>query len=166
MRTDFLGLFTTVNSARVPCVVVGGLALLLHGVDRVTAVVDLVTDLATGATRDLINALTAAGYRPVAPVDPALLADASIRDRWRTEHNMEVFSLWDSTNRGPTLDVLLSSPVPFADLQRDALTVTLEGVPVTVASVAHLITMKQHTARPRDLEDVQRLRVLQSGVPK
>ena len=84
----------------------------------------------------------------------------------RTERNMEVFSLWDTTNRRPTLDVLLSSPVPFADLLRDALTVTLEGVPITVASVAHLIAMKEHTARPRDLEDVQRLRLLQSGVPK
>ena len=158
--------FPTDGSARVPYVVVGGLALLLHGVDRVTADVDLVTDRAADATRDLINALTAAGYRPVAPVDPALLADASIRDQWRTQPNMEVFSLWDTTNRGPTLDVLLSSPVPFTDLHRDALTVTLDGVPVTVASVAHLITMKEHTARPRDLEDVQRLRVLQSGVPK
>ena len=158
--------FPTDGSARVPYVVVGGLALLLHGVDRVTADVDLVTDRATDATRDLINALTAAGYRPVAPVDPALLADASIRDQWRTQPNMEVFSLWDTPNRGPTLDVLLSSPVPFTDLHRDALTVTLDGVPVTVASVAHLITMKEHTARPRDLEDVQRLRVLQSGVPK
>ena len=57
----------------------------------------------------------------------------------RTERNMEVFSLWDTTNRRPTLDVLLTSPVPFADLLRDALTVTLDGVPVTVASVAHLI---------------------------
>jgi len=85
MRTDFLGLFTTLNSARVPYVVVGGLALLLHGVDRVTADVDLVTDLATGATRDLISALTAAGYRPVAPVDPELLADAAIRDQWRAD---------------------------------------------------------------------------------
>lgn len=158
--------FPTDGSARVPYVVVVGLALLLHGVDRVTADVDLVTDRAADATRDLINALTAAGYRPVAPVDPALLADASIRDQWRTQPNMEVFSLWDTPNRGPTLDVLLSSPVPFTDLHRDALTVTLDGVPVTVASVAHLITMKEHTARPRDLEDVQRLRVLQSGVPK
>jgi hypothetical protein len=54
----------------------------------------------------------------------------------------------------------------FADLQRDALTVTLDGVPVMVASIAHLIRMKEYTARPRDLEDVQRLRGLQSGVPK
>jgi hypothetical protein len=137
MRTDFLGLFATLNSACAPYVV-GGLALLLHGVDRMTADVDLVTDLATGATRD----------------------------QWRTQRSMEVFSLWDTTNRGLTLDVLLSSPVPFTDLHRDALTVILDGVPVTLASVAHLITMKEHTARPRDLEDVQRLRVLQSGVPK
>ncbi|NJD32983.1 MAG: hypothetical protein FIB04_13985 [Gammaproteobacteria bacterium] len=166
MRTDFLGLLATLNDARVPYVVVGGLALLLHGIDRVTADVDLVIDLATGGTLELVNALTTAGYRPVAPVDPTLFADATTRDQWRAERNMEVFSLWDSTNRRPTLDVLLSSPVPFADLHRDASTITLDGVPITVASIAHLIAMKQHTARPRDLDDVERLRALQRGEQK
>jgi hypothetical protein len=76
---------------------------------------------------------------------------------------MEVFSLWDTTNRRPTIDVLLASPVPFTDLLNGSVTVTIGAVQVRVASVAHLIDMKQQTARPRDLEDVERLRILQRG---
>ena len=74
---------------------------------------------------------------------------------------MEVFSLWDATNRRPTVDVLLACPIPFTELLKDSVIVTLGAVQIRVASVAHLMDMKQQTARPRDLEDVERLRVLQ-----
>jgi hypothetical protein len=40
MPTDFIGLFTLLASSRVRFVVVGSLALLLHGLDRLTADVD------------------------------------------------------------------------------------------------------------------------------
>lgn len=161
MPTDFLSLFAALSAARIPYVVVGGLAMLLHGIDRVTGDIDLVIDLASGTSTDLVNALTGAGYRPFAPVDPALLANESIREQWRLERGMEVFSLWDSTNRRPTVDVLLACPVPFTELLHDSVIVTIGAVQIRVASVAHLISMKQQTARPRDLEDVERLRVLQ-----
>ena len=161
MPTDFLSLFAAINAACVPYVVVGGLAMLLHGIDRVTGDIDLVIDLASGTSTDLVNALTKAGYRPFAPVDPALLANATIREQWRLERGMQVFSLWDTTNRRPTVDVLLACPVPFTELLNDAVTVTIGAVQIRVASLAHLIGMKQQTARPRDLEDVERLRVLQ-----
>jgi hypothetical protein len=74
---------------------------------------------------------------------------------------MEVFSLWDATNRRPTVDVLLACPIPFTELLKDSVIVTLGAVQIRVASVTHLMNMKQRTARPRDLEDVERLRVLQ-----
>ena len=161
MPTDFLSLFAVLNAARVPYVVVGGLAMLLHGIDRVTGDIDLVIDLSSGTSTDLVEALTKAGYRPFAPVDPTLLAIETIREQWRLERGMEVFSLWDTTNRRPTVDVLLACPVPFTELLNDSVTVTIGAVQIRVASVAHLIGMKQQTARPRDREDVERLRVLQ-----
>jgi len=161
MPTDFLSLFAVLNAARIPYVVVRGVAMLLHGIDRVTGDIDLVIDLASGASTDLVNRLTDAGYRPLAPVDPALLANETIREQWRLERGMQVFSLWDMTNRRPTVDVLLACPVPFTELLNDSVTVTIGAVQIRVASLAHLIGMKQQTARPRDLEDVARLKVLQ-----
>ena len=161
MPTDFLSLFAVLNAAQIPYVVVGGLAMLLHGIDRVTGDIDLVIDLAPRASADLVNVLTSAGYRPFAPVDPALLANETVREQWRVERGMEVFSLWDATNRRPTVDVLLACPVPFTTLLNDSVTVTIGAVQIRVASIAHLIDMKQQTTRPRDLEDVERLRMLQ-----
>ena len=67
MPTDFIGLFAVLTAARVRFVVVGGLAVLLHGLDRLTADVDLVIDLSTEAATDTVRALTAAGYRVWAP---------------------------------------------------------------------------------------------------
>jgi hypothetical protein len=49
MPTDFLGVLRAVQDAQVIYVLVGGLAALLHGVDRLTAVIDRIVDLAPGA---------------------------------------------------------------------------------------------------------------------
>ena len=62
MPTDFVRLFGILAAARVRFVVVCGLALLLHGLDRLTADVGLVIDLSADAARDAVRALTGAGY--------------------------------------------------------------------------------------------------------
>ena len=130
---DFVGLFTLLAAGRIRFVVVGGLALLLHGLDRLTADVDLAIDLSTDATQDAVRALTEAGCRPLAPVDPMSLADPDQRRAWQTTHGMQVFSFWDTAN-------------------------TIGGVVVRIASIRHLIRMKQAAGRPQDIADVERLR--------
>lgn len=97
----------------------------------------------------------------MAPVDPRQLSDSSARETWRRERNMQVFSFWDSTGRRPTIDVFLSPPIPFEDLWRDATRVEVSNsIRVTVASVDHLIRLKEEAGRPQDLADVERLRKL------
>ena len=98
MPTDFLSLLAVINAAQVPYVVVGGLAMLLHGIDRVTADIDLVIDLAPESARAVVM---------------ALFADETIRGQWQQLHGMQVFSLWDTENRRPTVDILLAPPVSF-----------------------------------------------------
>ena len=83
MPTDFIGLFAMLAAAKVRFVLVGGLALVLHGLDRLTADVDLVIDLSGDSARAAVEALTAAGYRPLAPVDPIALADPERRREWQ-----------------------------------------------------------------------------------
>jgi predicted nucleotidyltransferase len=51
MPTDFIGLFAMLAAAKVRFVLVGGLALVLHGLDRLTADVDLVIDLSVDSAR-------------------------------------------------------------------------------------------------------------------
>jgi hypothetical protein len=158
MPTDFIGLFAILAAAQVRFVLVGGLALVLHGLDRLTADVDLVIDLSEESARTTVQTLTAAGYRPLAPVDPVALADPAQRLEWQTVRNMQVFSFWDSTNTRPTVDVMLESPVPFEDLWAAASVMNIGGHEVRVASIEHLIRMKTAAGRAQDLPDVERLR--------
>ena len=163
MPTDFIGLFAILAAARVRFVLVGGVALVLHGLDRLTADVDLVIDLSTESVRAAVQALTAAGYRPLAPVDPIALADPAKRLEWQTVRNMQVFSFWDSTNKRPTIDVMLQSPVSFEDLWAAASVMNIAGHEIRVASIEHLIRMKAAAGRAQDLADIERLRAKLEG---
>ena len=62
-------------------VVVGGLAVVLHGHARLTVDLDLVVDLAPEAARRTISALVGLGFRPLAPVEALDFADAARRRR-------------------------------------------------------------------------------------
>jgi hypothetical protein len=83
MPTDFIGLFALLAAARIPFVLIGGLVLVLHGIDRLTADVDLVIDLSADSARAAVQALVSAGYRALAPVDPILLANPEHRNEWQ-----------------------------------------------------------------------------------
>lgn len=157
MPTDFLAVFAALTQANVRFVVAGGLAVVLHGHDRLTADIDIALDLSTESVRTAVRALTSIGYRPLAPVDPQSLADAATRAAWQRERNMQVFSFWDSTNTKPTVDIFLEPPLPFDELWAKAISVPFGGMTIRIASVPHLIHMKHVAGRPKDLADIERL---------
>jgi hypothetical protein len=157
---DFISLFAVLAATRIRFVVVGGLAMLLQGVDRLTADADLVVDLAADELADAIRALTASGYRPLAPVDPLALLDAATRADWQRSKGMTVFSFWDSTHTRPTVDVLLESPVPFEELWERADIIKIGSTDVRVAARDDLIRLKESSGRERDQADIEALRRL------
>jgi hypothetical protein len=161
VRTDFMKLFDTLNASGARYVIIGGMASLLHGVGRTTADVDIAMDFATDSATAAIKALTAGGYRPAAPVDPLDLTNPESRSRWQRDNSMVVFSFWDTGNRQPTLDILLEPAVPFADLRHDAVPMSLHGTTVPIASIEHLIQLKQYSGRDQDLADIEVLRRIQ-----
>lgn len=161
MPTDFHSLFAVLEARRLRYVVVGGLALVLHGVDRLTADIDLAVDLAPEAAGNLVTTLLSAGYCPAAPVDARLFADPATRAAWRRERGMQVFSLWDTTGTRPTIDLFTESVIPFEDLWKDAIAIEIaRDLAIRVASIPHLIQLKEIAGRPQDLADIQRLRTI------
>ncbi len=155
MPTDFVGLLTVLTAARARFVVFGGLAVVLHGFDRLTAVVDVVMDLSVDNAKSVIAALIDGGYRPLAPVDPMQFADASKRAEWQANHSMTFFSRWDTTQRRPSVDLFVESPIPFEPLYADSVPVDVRGVQVRLAALPHLIAMKKLAGRPQDLTDIE-----------
>ena len=160
MPVDFLSLFALLNARQVRYVLVGGLAVVLHGIDRITADIDLALDLGAESVGETVKALLDAGLRPMLPVDAMQLADPAIRRVWHEQRGMQVFSFWDPTHSRPSIDIFVESPIAFDELWRDAAEICLDGIALHVASVPHLIALKRISARPQDLADIERLLTL------
>jgi hypothetical protein len=157
----YLPLFKALNDAGVKYVVVGGLATVLHGYARFTADVDLVIDLQKAEAENAVKTLVGFGLKPRLPVDPLQFADPEVRESWRTEKNMEVFSFFDPRNPVLTVDLFVYEPVPYHELARRAERMDIDGTTVPVCSINDLIALKMKSARPRDLDDIERLREIQ-----
>lgn len=152
-----LDVLRALHQAEVRAVVVGGVAVVLHGHPRLTADLDLVLDLDPGNVTAAIDVLEDLGLRPRLPVPARDFADPQTRARWQRERNLTVFALHDPTDPLREVDLLAESPVDFAELWEASHVVVVEGVPIRVAGIAHLIAMKKAAGRPQDLADIEAL---------
>lgn len=149
-------IFQALNDRGARYVVVGGLAVVLHGHLRATADVDLIVDLEDSEVKKTLAALEAAGFRPYASVPASEFANPKQRAAWVRDKAMLVFSLRPETGV-PMVDLFLEHPIPFDPLWARSVLTTLRGVQVRVASIEDLITLKRMAGRPEDLGDIEAL---------
>lgn len=153
----FEPLFEILESAKIRYVVVGGLAVVLHGHARLTADLDLILDLEPGEAMRAIQALVGAGYSPQLPVPAEQFADPVVRRRWIEDKGMKVFSLWNPDKPMVVIDLFVEHPIPFGELWERSTMVELETTRARVASIEDLIFLKEEAGRPKDLEDIRHL---------
>ncbi len=55
------------------------------------------------------------------------------------------------------VDLFLQPPMPFDQLWGRGVTMNLRGVPIRVASIDDLISLKQRAGRPEDVADAEAL---------
>ncbi|MCI0634263.1 MAG: nucleotidyltransferase [Actinobacteria bacterium] len=157
----FEPIFDALNRADARYVVVGGVAVVLHGYARLTGDLDLAVDLAPEPARRIIQALGALGLRPAAPVDPETFADRQTRARWIAERGMRVFTMRDPNDPFRQVDLFVEEPIPFEELWDRSERVELEGLSIQIASIPDLIRMKELAGRALDEEDIAELRRIQ-----
>jgi predicted nucleotidyltransferase len=141
--------------ADVRFVLVGGLAVNAWGYLRATRDVDFVPDPDPENLARLDAVLRELGGK--VDVDGKLLAGSAISTFLRTGDRTLV-----ATELGQ-VDVLQGLPQvpPFAALEEEAKDVDLDGLPVRVCSLEHLIQMKRSSERTRDREDLAALEAVQ-----
>jgi hypothetical protein len=136
----YADVFKVLEGHNVPYVVVGGVAVVLHG--HVRPIVDL--DIVVGAApeqKDLaIRVLMLAGFFPSIPVPLSLLT---------------VLRMFDQSER--ELDVFLSYQIPFAELWTNCVEIPVGDSIARVASVEDLLRDKRITSTARDLMDIDAL---------
>jgi hypothetical protein len=160
--SDFEVIFQALELAGVRFLVVGGVAVVLHGHARFTADLDLVVALDGENVHAFAAAVSALGYRPRAPVQASELADPEKRHAWNEEKGLTVLSFWSSQHPATEIDVFVEEPFPMQSALERALHVRLGDLSVPVASISDLIDLKRKSARPKDLDDIQALEILRA----
>ncbi len=156
----FEDFFRVLNQDGVRYIVVGGVAVVLHGHARFTADIDLVVDLDPSEARLAIRSLTGMGLRPRVPVKAEAFADPEQRREWIERRGMMVFSLYDPDDPLRTVDLFVQSPIPFDELWSRSELISLPTGDVRVASLGDLIRMKETAGRPQDSADIRALEAL------
>ena len=160
---DIEAALDALNRAHVRYLVVGGIAVVLHGYLRTTADLDLVVQLERENVLRAMRALGELGYRPRAPVSAEALADPQMRDQWIREKGLTVFCVWSPARPTLEIDLFVSEPFDFDAVYSRALRVPLEKTEATVTALDDLIALKRQVGRPRDLEDIAALESLRNA---
>lgn len=160
MSGDLERIFDALARRNVRFLVVGGVAVVLHGHLRFTADLDMVVHLEPRNARQAMEALQELGFRPRAPVDALGFADPETRRSWVLEKGLTVFSLWSPEMQGTEVDLFVEEPFDFDDVDSRAVVADLGATSVRVISRPDLIAMKRRAGRPRDLADANVLESL------
>lgn len=160
----YVDLFRALDRHRVRYLLVGGLAMNLHGVPRMTMDVDVILALDSENVGRFIRCARELGLRPQAPILLEAFADPAQRQQWIEQKRMIAFALSTTEPSAPTVDVLISHPLAFDTAHARAVMREAGGVTVPLASVEDMIALKAATGRRQDADDIEHLRRLQGGL--
>lgn len=152
--TGFSRILKGLNEAGVRYVLIGGIALIRHGVVRATRDIDAVFDPAPENVERI--KLLAAKWEATRP-DGSPIPDGGISPQ-RSIHLRTVAGDLDLVSEkvaGVAFDALLSR----AEVRK------VDGVPAPICSLADLVAMKRAVGRERDLADLADLEAAHGDLP-
>ena len=146
------------NEAKVRYLIVGGVAVNVHGYVRLTMDLDLVIQLKPENIVAAWEAMEKIGYRARIPVSGKDFADEKKRELWRREKGMLVLQFWSDEHRRTQVDVFIREPFDF---DREHATAPdhaiVPGVVAKIVGWDTLLQMKREAGRPKDLLDLDML---------
>ena len=160
---DLLRVFRALEESGARYLVVGGVAVVLHGYPRFTADLDLVIALEPENTQRAIEALQRLGFQPRAPVPLTAFADPDQRKSWIEDKDLVVLSLWSPQMPLTEIDLFVREPFPFDETFARAARIDLGEVSVSIASIDDLISLKRAAGRPKDIDDIKALESLRDN---
>lgn len=158
---DPADILKALNQAHVKYLVVGGVAVIFHGVPRTTFDTDLAVELDPGNLKRFEHVMTQLGFSSKVPVSVTGLADPRLRKEWTQQKNMKVFSFVENRKPFRMVDVMVQPLKGFERLYQEKKVVHHQGVRVPLMPLTALMIMKRAAGRIQDIQDVEYLEVVQ-----
>lgn len=159
---DYLAIFRKFNEKKIRYIVVGGIAVNLCGIPRMTYDIDLLLDLEYKNVKKFLLLMKEWGFKPKVPVGIMDFAKKDKREDWIKNKNMKAFNLINPEMAISEIDVVIDTPVDYKQAHKKVNNIMLQGVSVPVVSIDGLIKMKQRTGRQQDKADIRYLRKLKN----
>jgi len=139
------------QKAKVPCAIVGGYAVALHGAVRGTVDVDIVLRLSRNHFLAAEIALKTLGLSPRLPVTGGEVFD--FREEYIKNRNLVAWSFFNPRDPSQIVDIIITHDLAKLKISR----IQSAGRTLPVLALPDLIAMKKASGRPQDLEDVRAL---------
>lgn len=150
--------FRKFGEKKIKYLVVGGIAVNLHGFPRVTGDLDIMLDLKDEKTMEqFVEVIKELGFKPRVPVIIDDFSCAEKRELWIEEKNMKVFSVYNPSNEIEHIDVLIENPIDFESAYKRREIFKADDIKIPVISIDDLIIMKKNAGRKRDQIDISAL---------
>ena len=156
----FTEIIEKLNQHDVDYIVVGGLATVLHGYNRLTGDIDIIINLSEKNILNAIHALSELDYKPRIPVDPTDFANEKTRQSWIEEKNLTVLSFFSDKHPMFAVDIFSYYPIEYSELNENAVTKKLQNSTINVYSIEDLIRLKEISGRDKDKHDINALKLI------
>jgi hypothetical protein len=156
----YLDLFRALQEQEVRYLVVGGVAVNLHGIGRLTVDVDLMLALDAQNLERFVSVARRFPLKPVIPVKLEDFADVAKVNEWIEKKGMLAFALRSADPATPTVDILVKPVVAFDDAWARRVQRAVESVAIPIAAIEDIIRLKTGTGRQKDEADIKALRQL------
>lgn len=150
-------LFQAMNDAGIRYLVVGGVAVNLHGYSRFTGDLDVLVALDHTNLDRLGRLMEERGFTQRLPIDVRLLSDRKQVQQWITDKGLTAYTFINAKMPQFSLDVLAGASLDFDTFEQRKAVITAEDLPIPVISIDDLIGMKRKANRQKDIEDIAAL---------
>ncbi|NQT89991.1 MAG: nucleotidyltransferase family protein [Candidatus Omnitrophica bacterium] len=145
------------NKKKVRYILVGGIAVNIHGYMRTTADLDILLEMEDANLRKVVKILKKHGYHVKQPVDPISIADKATREDWIKNKNMKAFNFYKE-DEFKEIDIIIKSSLSYDAAKKNIQRVKIGKMILPVIAIDDLIKMKQGAARDIDKIDIKMLR--------
>lgn len=158
--TDFL---VELSKEDVKFIICGGVAAVLHGVERMTLDLDISIDMEISNIMKFLTVVKRLQLVPRAPIPGETLLDPEKIKVLIQEKNARVFTFTDNDKPWRQIDVFLTDDHAYHCILSDTVSMVIGGYKMLVVTKERLIMMKQaiKPMRAKDTHDLQILLRLQ-----
>lgn len=153
----FVEIFAALNKARIKYVVVGGVAVNLHGFVRYTGDIDILLELDKKNLEKMDKVMEEMGYITRIPVQIQELRDVKKLEQWIEEKGMKAYTYINNKRMRPDIDILIEDSLNFKKHVKGKKIMRAWNIRIPVISFKYLIEMKKRANRDDDQKDLRAL---------